>query len=484
MENKKEFPADFLWGAASAAYQIEGATSSNGKGPSIWDVFSKIHGKTKNGTNGDVAVDHYHRYHEDVELMAKLGLKAYRFSIAWSRIIPDGDGEINLEGIKFYKDLITDLKKHRIEPIVTLYHWDLPQALQNKYGGWESRKVIPAFLKYCRTLFDCLGKQVTYWITFNEQNVFTNLGYRWASHPPNVKDIKKMYQANHIINLANARAIKLFHQLIPTGKIGPSFGYGEVYPATSNPIDVLAAINANQFNNDWWLDVYCHGKYPEKIMRTLKEFNVCPEVSTSDRKILENEQSHPDFIGLNYYHGGTVSAPQTQVSTSKKNFSKTDPYLMAGDSNKGIIPERVLFQSVDNPYLSKSDWGWEIDPVGFRVAMRQIYEKYQLPILVTENGLGAVDKLSSDYKIDDYYRIEYLSNHILSLKDALDDGVPVFGYCVWSFTDLLSWLNGYDKRYGLVYIDRNDNDVKQLKRYPKASYYWYQKIINSNGSKI
>lgn len=482
MELTTKFPHDFLWGAASAAYQIEGAPAADGKGPSIWDTFAKIPGKTKHGTNGDIAVDHYHRYHEDVALMAEMGLKAYRFSIAWSRIIPDGDGAVNEAGLQFYVDLVNDLKAHGVEPVVTLYHWDLPQALQDRYGGWESRQVVDAFAKYCRVVFERLGAQVKYWVTFNEQNVFTALGYRWASHPPNVKDIKRMYAANHVVNLANATAINLFHELVPDGQIGPSFGYGEVYPATSDPQDVLAAINANQFNNDWWMDVYCRGTYPVKIMKTLQSLDIAPTVTAADDQLLRS--AHPDFIGLNYYHGGTVEAPTLNTPTTSKKLTKIDPYLMAGDAENGISPEKLLFHSVENPHLEKTAFGWEIDPVGFQVAFRQIYEKYQLPILVTENGLGALDQLTADHHVHDDYRIKYLQQHLLALKGALDDGVPVLGYCAWSFTDLLSWLNGYDKRYGFVYVDRTDTDTKQLARYPKDSYYWYQKLIASDGETL
>jgi Beta-glucosidase/6-phospho-beta-glucosidase/beta-galactosidase len=280
-----KFPEHFLWGAASAAYQVEGAYKNDGKGPSIWDEFSKIPGKTKHNTNGQIAVDFYHHYKEDIALMAEMGLKAYRFSVSWSRILPDGEGKVNQEGLAFYEKVIDELQKNQIEPILTLYHWDLPEALQIKYGGWESRHTIDAFLKYCRVLFDNFGNKVRYWITFNEQNVFTSLGYRWASHPPNVSNPKRMFQANHIVNLANARAIQLFHQMVPQGKIGPSFGYGEVYPLTSSPADVLAAVDANQFNNDWWLDVYCRGEYPEKIMRLLKQMHIAPDVTIEDKKL-------------------------------------------------------------------------------------------------------------------------------------------------------------------------------------------------------
>ncbi len=225
-----KFPEGFLWGAASAAYQIEGGWDVDGKGPSIWDQFTKIPGKTFQGTNGDIAVDHYHRYKEDVRLMVEMGLKAYRFSVAWSRILPSGKGEVNEKGLLFYENLIDELKRYDIEPVLTLYHWDIPQALQDEYQGWESREVIDDFDHYARILFERFKDKVKYWVSFNEQNVFTALGYRWEAHPPNIADVKRMFEANHIINLANAKAINSFHELVPNGMIGPSFGYGHVQP--------------------------------------------------------------------------------------------------------------------------------------------------------------------------------------------------------------------------------------------------------------
>lgn len=478
----RKFPKDFLWGAASAAYQIEGAWDEDNKGPSIWDTFSKLPGKTFHGTNGDVAVDHYHRYHEDVRLMAEMGLKAYRFSIAWSRIIPDGDGEVNVAGLKFYDDLINDLLKHGIQPVITLYHWDIPQDLQDKYGGWESRQVIGAFKKYCEAVFKQYGDRVTYWVTFNEQNVFTAMGYRWASHPPNVTDVKRMYAANHVINLANATAINLFHQLVPKGKIGPSFGYGPTYPITANPTDILAADNADDFNNNWWLDVYCRGTYPVLVMNHLKQLGIAPEVTAEDAALLKSAK--PDFLGINYYHGGTFQQNQIEHPAKgdahAKDFSSTDPYLMQPKDSQAQEPETPMFNNVQNPYLTKTEWGWEIDPVGFRIALRRVYEKYQLPIMVTENGLGAQDQLEDGKVVNDQYRIDYLQAHITEMQRALTDGVELLGYCAWSFTDLLSWLNGYKKRYGFVYINRDDDSERDLARIPKKSFYWYQDFIRRN----
>lgn len=482
-----EFPKQFLWGAASAAYQIEGAYAEDGKGPSIWDEFSKIPNKTVQGTNGDVAVDHYHRYKEDVQLMADMGMKAYRFSVAWSRIIPDGEGEVNEAGIQFYADLIDELILHNIEPVLTLYHWDLPLALQEKYGGWESRKLVGFFKKYCEVLYDRFGEKVKYWVTFNEQNVFTAMGYRWESHPPNTSDVKRMFEANHFINLANAEAIRSFKERVPNGLIGPSFGYGPMYPLTANPADVLAAENGDDFNNSWWLDVYCKGKYPVFTFKQLEKLGVAPTVLPEDEALLQSAK--PDFLGINYYHGGTarentIDNKENAAHTENKSFSATDPYLMQPKEEQSQSPEIPMFQSVSNPYLKKTDWGWEIDPVGFRVALRKVYARYDLPIFITENGLGAIDELTEERTIEDDYRIDYLKEHILEMQKAITDGVPIIGYCAWSFTDLLSWLNGYKKRYGFVYVDRDNEDEKELERIPKKSFYWYKDLIQTNGKNL
>lgn len=476
------FPSDFLWGAASAAYQIEGAWQADGKGPSIWDTFSKLPGKTYLGTNGEVAVDHYHRFREDIRLMAEMGLKSYRFSVAWSRVIPDGEGEVNEAGLAFYEELVDELRRHKIEPVLTLYHWDLPQALQDKYNGWEGRETVAAFKEYCRLLFERLSSKVTYWVTMNEQNVLTSLGYRWELHPPNVADTKRMFQANHHLNLANAEGIALFRELVPAGKIGPSFGYGPMYPLSADPNDVLAAENGEAFNNSWWLDVYCKGKYPRVIWKQLEALGVTPKVLAGDLDLLKCAK--PDFLGINYYHGGTAAQnalEKERVASQEKVFSGIDPYLMQPKDQQAQTPETFLFQSVENPYLEKTDWGWEIDPVGFRVALRRVSDRYDLPIFVTENGLGAIDQLEKDGKVHDSYRIDYLAQHILEMQKAITDGVTVLGYCAWSFTDLLSWLNGYKKRYGFVYVDRNEEDEKELTRIKKDSYYWYQQVIQTNG---
>src|SRR5215212_1275796 len=266
----------FLWGAASAAYQVEGAWNTDGKGISVWDTFSKIPGKTFKGSNGDIAVDHYHRFREDVALMAELGLKAYRFSVSWPRIYPRGRGDINEKGLEFYSSLIDELIANGIEPILTLYHWDVPQALMHEYGAWESRRIVDDFASYCVTLYKHFGGRVKYWVSLNEQNYNFHHGFLTAMHPPGVKDRKRFYEANHIAFLANARAIEAYHKHVPGGKIGPSFAYSPAYPLTSNPGDLLAFENAAAFTNDWWLDVYALGRYPQAAFQYLSDNGLAP----------------------------------------------------------------------------------------------------------------------------------------------------------------------------------------------------------------
>lgn len=469
------FPTDFLWGAASAAYQIEGAWNVDGKGKSNWDEFVRISGKTFKGTNGDVAVDHYNRYKEDVALMAEVGLKAYRFSIAWTRIFPSGKGEVNEKGITFYENLINELIAHNIEPIVTLYHWDLPQALQDEYGGWESRQIIEDFTNYSVELFKRFGDKVKYWVSLNEQNIFTRLGYQLAMHPPGVKDTKLFYQVNHHANLANASVIKAFRQYVPDGKIGPSFAYGPAYPASSNPADVLAFENAEEFQNHWWMDVYAWGTYPKAAWNYLEKQGLAPTVEEGDWELLK--EGTPDFMGVNYYQTTTFEQnPLDGVSEGHFNTSGKK-----GTSQDTGVPG--VFKTVKNDHLERTDWDWNIDATGLRIALRRIESRYHLPMLISENGLGAYDTLENGV-VNDQYRIDYLETHVKAVKEAISDGVEMIGYCVWSFTDLLSWLNGYQKRYGFVYIDRDELDEKELQRIKKNSFYWYQTVIAQNGENI
>ncbi|API92144.1 MULTISPECIES: glycoside hydrolase family 1 protein [Virgibacillus] len=476
-EKLKAFPRDFLWGAASAAYQVEGAWDVNGKGMSNWDKFVRIPGKTFKGTTGDVAVDHYHRYKEDIALMAEMGMKTYRFSVAWSRIFPNGKGKVNQKGIDFYNRLIDELMKHSIEPIVTIYHWDLPQALQDEYGGWESRQIVEDFRNYSITLFKAFGDRVKYWVSLNEQNVFTRLGYQTAMHPPGVKNVKLFYQVNHHANLANANAIKEFRKYVPDGKIGPSFAYSPAYAATSKPEDVLAAENAEEFTNHWWMDIYAWGEYPKAIWNYLERKRIAPQVEEGDFTLLKQEK--PDFMGVNYYQTTTYERNPLDGVTMEAHFNTTGKKGTMEDTG---IPG--LFKTVTNEHLERTNWDWNIDPQGLRIGLRRITSRYGLPILISENGLGEYDKVEEDGTIHDGYRIEYIRAHIKAMQEAITDGVEMIGYCVWSFTDLLSWLNGFQKRYGFVYVNQHEEGEYDLRRIKKKSFYWYKNVIESNGENL
>ncbi|WP_449621128.1 glycoside hydrolase family 1 protein [Robertmurraya sp. Marseille-Q9965] len=468
------FSNDFLWGAASAAYQVEGAWNEDGKGLSNWDQFVRIPGKTFKGTNGDVAVDHYHRFEEDVQLMKEMGLKAYRFSVAWARVLPNGKGEVNEAGLAFYDRLINELIKNQIEPILTIYHWDLPQALQDEYGGWESRQIVEDFTNYSELLYKRFGDRVKYWVSLNEQNVFTSHGYKLASHPPGVKDDKLFYQVNHHANLANASAIKAFRKYVPDGKIGPSFAYGPAYPYSSKPEDILAFENIEEFNAHWWMDVYAWGEYPKVAWNYLVEKGLAPKLEAGDLDLLK--EGKPDFMGLNYYQTGAVEHNPLDGVTESGHFNTT--------GKKGTTEDRGipgLYKSIKNPYVETTNWDWAIDPTGLRVALRRIESRYRLPILISENGLGEYDTVE-DGEINDDYRIEYIHAHIRAIREAVTDGVDVIGYCVWSFTDLLSWLNGFQKRYGLVYVNQDEEGDKDLRRMKKKSFYWYKDLISKNGN--
>ncbi|WP_440029092.1 glycoside hydrolase family 1 protein [Chromobacterium amazonense] len=469
----KPFPDNFLWGAASAAYQVEGAFDTDGKGLSVWDVFVREPGRTFEGSNGDVAVDHYHRMEEDVALMAEMGLTAYRFSVSWPRVLPQGRCAANEAGLAFYDRLIDALLAHGIEPVLTLYHWDMPQALQDEYGGWEDRRVIDDFGDYCALLFRRYGDRVKTWVSLNEQNYNLSNAYLLATHPPALADRKRFYAANHIAFLANARAIMLFRQLVPDGRIGPSFAYSPAYPASCAPADLLAFDNAEEFTNHWWLDTYCYGRYPQVALAWLRERGEAPDILPGDMAALA--AAKPDFIGLNYYYTLTYTDnPPDGVGLQRINTTG-----QKGSTPSSGVPG--LYRTTPNPQLETSNWDWAIDPTGLRIALRRLTSRYALPVLITENGLGEFDRLEDGDQVHDVYRIDYLRRHLAACQEAISDGAALLGFCAWSFTDILSWLNGYQKRYGFVYVNRDETDACDLRRVRKDSFFWYQRVIASGG---
>lgn len=477
-ENKKGFPDDFLWGSASAAYQVEGAAEEDGKGRSIWDNFVRIPGKTFKATTGDVAVDHYHRYKEDIALMAEMGLKTYRFSISWPRIYPEGRGQVNEKGLQFYDNVIDECLKYGIEPMVTIYHWDLPQALQDEYGGWESRRIIDDYENYAKTLFKRYGNKVKYWITLNEQNVYTMHGWIMATHPPGKKnDLKMFYQVNHHAFLAHAKAVLAFKELVPDGKIGASFAFTPCYPLDCSPINNMAKADYDDLQSYWWMDVYAYGRYPKAAFRYLEAQGVAPTMESGDAELMK-KGAKVDFMGVNYYQSAVAEYnPIDGVGLGEMNTTgKKGTAQVSGKPG--------VYKNPPNPYLKTTDWDWTIDPMGIRMCCRTITSRYNLPIVISENGLGAFDKKTEDNKIHDDYRIAYLKAHIEELKEAINEGCEVLAYCTWSITDLLSWLNGYQKRYGFIYVDREEEEGSSMDRYKKDSFYWYQNVIKTNGEEL
>lgn len=463
------FPKDFFWGGSTSAYQVEGAWNEDGKGPSVIDMRESYPEGT---TDFKVASDHYHRYKEDVKMFAEMGLKAYRFSIAWTRIIPDGDGEINQKGIDFYHSLIDELRRYDIEPIVTMYHFDLPHALQVK-GGWSNRSTVDAFERYAEVLFQEYGEKVKYWLTINEQNMMILHGSALGTLDPNLENPKKeLYQQNHHMLVAQAKAMTLCHRLLPEAKIGPAPNIALIYPASPKPEDIIAAANYNAIRNWLYLDMAVFGRYNNLAWAYMKEKDILPVIEEGDMDILKSAK--PDFIAFNYYTSQTVEASKGDG---------IDEFARGGDQHLKSGEDGV-YKGGNNPFLSKNAFGWEIDPTGFRSTMREIYDRYQLPLIITENGLGAFDKLEADGSIQDDYRIDYLEKHIEQIKWAITDGVEVFGYCPWSAIDLISTHQGCSKRYGFIYVNRDEFDLKDLKRIRKKSSYWYETLIEQNGENI
>ncbi len=460
------FAKDFLWGAATAAYQVEGAYNEDGKGPSIWDIFSHQQGTTYQDTNGDVAVDHYHRFREDVALMAEMGLQSYRFSVSWPRLLPAGRGEVNEAGIKFYSDLIDELLAHNIEPMLTLYHWDLPQALQDE-GGWESRAVAEAFVEYARLCYARFGDRVKLWATFNETIVFIGHGYITGSHPPSVKDPARAIQACHHVFIAHALAVQAFRESGIKGEIGFVNVLQPHTPLTDSPEDVAASELADAIHTHWLYDPVLKGSYPAGLLQQTQALWGVPVCADGDMQLLRDNRC--DFIGLNYYRRETVAANPDETCTQANNSGERQ--------SAGEFGFKGLYKFVRNPDGVYTDWDWEIWPQGLTDGIMMIKARYDnIPIYITENGLGAKDSIVDGEIVDDP-RIDYLRMHIDALEKAIAAGADVRGYYPWSFIDLLSWLNGYKKQYGFVYVDHQQD----LARKRKKSYFWYQNVIASQG---
>lgn len=443
---KYNFPKDFIWGVATSAYQIEGAYNADGKGENIWDRFTSIPGKIFKNQNGNVACDHYNLYERDIEILEELGIKNYRLSISWARIFPKGYGEVNQKGLDFYKKLINKLIEKGIQPAVTLYHWDLPQHLQD-IGGWANKKVVDYFVEYAELMFKEFGDIVPIWITHNEPWVVSILGHAWGVHAPGIKDYKTALQVAHNILLSHGKAVRLYRNMSLKGRIGITLNLSSTYPETDDQKDILAANIYDGFMNRWFLDAVLKGRYPEDMIKLYSEQRILPEFLEDDMKIISEKI---DFLGINYY---TRS-------------------VLRYDEN--AYPLKVTMVDLDNP---KTDMGWEIYPEGLFDLLINIHKNYGgVDILITENGAAFNDIVNYKGKVVDDYRIDYLYRHLTQAHRAILDGVNLKGYYLWSFLDNFEWAEGYSKRFGIVFID-----YKTQKRIIKDSAYWYSNVVKNNG---
>ncbi|MBQ1534780.1 MAG: family 1 glycosylhydrolase [Erysipelotrichaceae bacterium] len=485
---KKGFPKDFLWGGATAASQVEGAYNEGGKGLDSQDCKPQYFNLTREEKNDwkykqmtsekyelaktvegianypfRFGSDQYHRYKEDIALFAEMGMKIYRLSISWARIYPNGDDETpNKEGIAYYHNLFNECHKYGIKIFVTMLHYAVPTHLMDAYGGWKNRKLVEFYTRYAKTLFEEYKDDVDYWLPFNEINAGRFNPYNGCGL---IKDREEnydqaVYQSLHHQFVANALTVKMAHEMIPGSKVGCMIARFCHYAATCDPKDQLTQLHDEQYTNWFYTDVMARGTYPSYMDRFFEDNGIHIEMKEGDRELLK---AYPvDFVAFSYYF--------TQVSTASEDWEKTDGNLVIANKN---------------PYLESSEWGWQKDPTGLRITLNQVYDRYQKPVFIAENGLGAVDTLEEDGTVHDPYRIDYLRSHIEAMKEAIRDGVDLFGYTMWGIIDLVSCGSiEMSKRYGVIYVDADDEGRGTFDRYKKDSFYWYQKCIASNGEDL
>jgi len=442
------FPPDFLWGAATSAYQIEGAVDEDGRGESIWDRFSRTPGATEDGATGDVACDHYHRVREDVALMAGIGLRAYRFSIAWPRVYPEGNGALNQRGLDFYSRLVDELLEHDITPMATLYHWDLPQALEDRVGGWGSRETAERFADYAATVFGALGDRVPIWATLNEPWVAAFIGYYTGRHAPGQQDLAKAVRASHHLLVAHARAVEVYRSLALPGRIGVVLDLQTASPDGDSDEDRRAARLGDGYTNRWFLDPLFRGHYPADVLDLFRGHGA--ELDVVEPGDLAAINAPIDFLGMNFY--------------MRRLFSP---------STEGLGWNERLARDDDET----TEMGWAIDPSALAEQLARLRAEYPpIPLYITENGMAQADTVSADGAVHDPRRIDYLRAHLAVLEAAIAAGTDLRGYMTWSWMDNFEWGFGFRPRFGLVHVD-----FATQKRTPKDSARWYAEVIRANG---
>ncbi len=460
------FPEGFLWGGATAANQIEGAYNEDGKGLSIQDVLPEggtrpsVEAPTRDNLKLE-AIDFYHRYAEDIALFAEMGFTTYRFSIAWSRIFPRGDeAKPNEEGLAFYDRVLDELEKHNIEPLVTLSHYETPLALAREYGGWRSRELIDFYANYATTVFNRYKGRIRYWLTFNEINAVLHMPFQAGGIEVPRAELteSELYQAIHHELVASALVTRIAHEVDPGNQVGCMILAAPRYGMTPDPADQRAAQKAAQMDYAFG-DIHVRGYYPSYLLRHFRDNDIQLEITDVDREILKNTV---DFVSFSYYMSVTETATP----------------------EKYVVGEGNIIGGVTNPTLASSEWGWEIDPVGLRIVLNDYWDRWQKPLFIVENGLGAKDELV-DGTVDDSYRINYLNDHLVQVGEAIDDGVFLLGYTTWGPVDLVSASTAQlSKRYGFIYVDRNDDGTGTQKRYRKRSFDWYKEVIATNGGSL
>ena len=477
----RELPKDFLWGGAIAAHQAEGAWNIDGRGPSIADVMTAGgNGIPRKITKGIIegeyypnheAIDFYHRYKEDIQLFKELGLKCLRTSISWSRIFPTGQEETpNEQGLKFYDDLFDECLKNGIEPVVTLSHFEIPYAIYEDFGGFANKAVIPLFVKFAQCVFDRYKDKVTYWMTFNEINNQADGQepvHVWTNSAMIIEDDQEkealVFQAGVNELIASAWAVNEGKKINPNFQIGCMMAYVPIYPYSCAPEDMIASVKANE-RRFFYSDVHVRGEIPTYTEKYWEQKGLTIDISEKERQILR--QGTVDYIGFSYYMSGTITTlPDVEGRQTED------------------IPSAKL---VKNPYITASDWGWPIDPVGLRYVLNTVYQRYDLPLFIVENGFGAYDQLTDSNEIHDDYRINYLREHIEQMKKAVvEDGVPLIGYTPWGIIDIVSFGSGeMEKRYGMIYVDKDNTGNGTLQRLKKDSFAWYQQVIETNGEQL
>lgn len=467
----KTFPENFLWGGAVAANQCEGAYREDGKGLSVQDVLpGGLRGPRTEGPAPEnlklEGIDFYHRYQEDIKLFAEMGFKVFRTSIAWSRIFPEGDEEQpNEKGLQFYDRLFDECHKYGIEPLVTISHYETPLGLAKKYDGWRNRKLIGFFERYCRVIFNRYKGKVKYWLTFNEINSLLHAPFMSGGIMTPAEELTEqdLYQAIHHELVASALAVKLGHEMMPGAMIGCMILGITVYPLTPDPDDIIATMLKDR-ETMLFADIHARGRYPVYLKNYFKDQGIRIQMEPGDEEILKHTV---DFISFSYY------------SSICKTVHKE-----LGESTGGN-----LSRGYKNPYLKASEWGWQIDPKGLRYTLNKLYDRYQLPLFIVENGLGAVDELvtldNGEKTVTDDYRIDYLRRHLLQVREAIHDGVDLMGYTSWGCIDLVSASTAeMKKRYGFIYVDRNDDGSGTMERYRKKSFGWYKRVIETNGASL